>query len=226
MQRRHRSRGLSLVGLLVGTAIGLLVVAAAGSAIAAHQREQRAVLAEARLMQDLRATVALVARDLRRAGHWSAAASGVRIDGDPIAPLANPHASIMPGAAPASGVALSFSNGGRDASAVDDSERFGFRLRGSVVELQLGAGNWQALNDPATLVVTAFAVEPSIEEVSLAPFCALPCAAGSAVCPPRQQIRSFAVQLVGRSAADPAVARSLQTRVRTRNDAVVGSCEG
>ncbi|MEP7138122.1 MAG: hypothetical protein ABI745_00745 [Caldimonas sp.] len=226
MQRLHRSRGLSLVGLLVGTAIGLVVVAAAGSAVAAHQREQRAALAEARLMQDLRATSSLVARDLRRAGYWSAAASGVRIDADPAVPLANPHASIMPGPAPASGIALSFSNGGRDPRAVDDSERFGFRLRGSVVELQLGAGNWQALNDPATLVVTAFAVEPSVEEVSLAPFCALPCAAGSAVCPPRQQIRSFAVQLVGRSAADPAVARSLQTRVRTRNDAVVGSCEG
>ena len=57
-------------------------------------------LSEARLMQDLRTTAELVARDLRRAGHWSAAASGVRVDGDVAAPLANPHAPISTGAAP------------------------------------------------------------------------------------------------------------------------------
>ena len=100
--RRHRSRGLSLIGLLVGTAMGLVVVAGAGSVVAAHQRDQRAALSQARLMQDLRATSELVARDLRRAGYWSAAASGVRIDGDVSAPLVNPHASIAPALAPSS----------------------------------------------------------------------------------------------------------------------------
>ena len=226
MRDRRRTRGVSLVGLLVGTAIGLVVVAAAGGVVATHQRDQRAVLAEARLMQDLRATAELVARDLRRAGHWSAAASGVRLDGDASTPLVNPHASISPALVATSAVALSFSNGTHDASAVDDSERYGFRLRAGAVEIQLGAGNWQALNDPATLVVTTFRVEPSVDEVSLASFCAAPCAAGSVVCPPRQQVRSFAVSLVGRGANDAAVVRSLHTRVRARNDAVVGRCEG
>ena len=224
--RRQRSRGLSMIELLVGTAVGLVVVAAAAGVVGAHQRELRRSLSEARLMQDLRTTSELVARDLRRAGHWSAAASGVRVEGDAATPIANPHASIAPAFAASSAVALSFSNGSGDGVAVDDSERFGFRLRAGAVELQLGAGNWQAVSDPATLVVTAFRVEPRVDETSLASFCAAPCAAGSTVCPPRQQIRSYTVTLAARSATDATLTRSLHAGVRARNDAVLGSCEG
>ncbi len=224
--QRSRSRGLSMVELLVGTAVGLVVAAAAAGVVGTHQRELRRSLTEARLMQDLRTTAELVARDLRRAGHWSAAASGVRIEGDAGTPIANPHASIVPALAASSAVTLSFSNGGGDGLAVDDSERFGFRLRAGAVELQLGTGNWQAINDPATLVVTTFRVEPRVDEISLASFCAAPCAAGSTVCPPLQQVRSFAVTLAGRSATAVTSTRALHTSVRTRNDAVRGSCEG
>jgi prepilin peptidase dependent protein B len=226
MMPRRRSRGLSMVELLVGTAVGLVVTAAAAGVVGTHQRELRRSSTEARLMQDLRTTSELVARDLRRAGHWSAAASGVRIEGDAAAPIANPHASIAPMLAASSAVTLSFSNGGGDDLAVDDSERFGFRLRAGAVELQLGAGNWQAINDPATLVVTTFRVEPHVEQISLAAFCAAPCVAGSTVCPPSQQVRSFAVTIAGRSTVDTALTRALHTSVRARNDAVRGSCEG
>ncbi len=66
--RRSRSRGLSMVELLVGTAVGLVVAAAAAGVVGTHQRELRRSLIEARLMQDLRTTSELVARDLRRAG--------------------------------------------------------------------------------------------------------------------------------------------------------------
>jgi len=220
---RISSRGVSIVELLVASAIGLLVVAAAGSVLAADQAAARRVQAEARLMQDLRTAAALVARDLRRAGHWSAAASAVRRGDEPLP--ANPHAAIAPAASPASAVALSFSTVDSDLMAVDDSDRFGFRLRGGAIEMQLGARNWQALTDPATLVVTAFSVEPRLEEADLSTFCERPCAAGSTTCPPRQQVRSFAITLAGRAATDAQVTRSLHSIVRVRNDVVVGSCE-
>jgi len=220
---RISSRGVSIVELLVASAIGLLVVAAAGSVLAADQAAARRVQAEARLMQDLRSAAALVARDLRRAGHWSAAASAVRRDDEPLP--ANPHAAIAPALAPASAVALSFSTVDSDLTAIDDSDRFGFRLRGGAIEMQLGARNWQALTDPATLVVTAFSVEPRLEEADLGTFCERPCAAGSTTCPPRQQVRSFAITLAGRAATDAQVTRSLHSIVRVRNDVVVGSCE-
>ena len=68
---RRGQRGLSLVELLVGLALGLLVVAGGAALLARqHLREHRALLLEARLMQDLRTAADLVARDLRRAGYW------------------------------------------------------------------------------------------------------------------------------------------------------------
>ena len=220
---RLRTRGVSMVELLVASAIGLVVVAAAGSVVASQQTAARRVQTEARLMQDLRSTSELVGRDLRRAGHWSAAASAVRQADTPVP--ANPHSALAPADAPASAVALSFSTAGGDPSAVDDSERFGFRLRNGGVEIQLGARNWQALSDPGTLVITDFTISPRIDEAELGTFCDRPCAPGNAACPPRQQVRSFAISLAGRSAVDPQVTRSLRSSVRVRNDAVVGSCE-
>jgi len=223
---RTHARGVSIVELLVATAIGLVVVAAAGGIVLAQHAAARRLQAEARLMHDLRTAADLVARDLRRAGHWSAAAaSAVRQGDEPAA--ANPHAAIAPASAAASAVALSFSTSGADGDGVvDDRDRFGFRLRAGAIEMQLGARNWQALTDSGTLLVTAFTVEPRLDEISLAAFCERPCAAASTTCPPRQQVRSFAITLAARSPTDPAVTRTLQSSVRTRNDAVVGSCEG
>ena len=221
---RGRSRGVSIVELLVASAIGLVVVAAAGSVVASHHVAARRLQTEARLMQDLRATAELVARDLRRAGHWAAAASTVRRGDEPAA--ANPHAAISPASAAASAAALSFSASDSDAVVVDDDDRFGFRLRGGAIEMQLGARNWQALSDPGTLVVTAFSVEPRLDEADLATFCDRPCAPTSTACPPRLQVRSFRILLAGRSATDAQVTRALRSSVRVRNDVVVGSCEG
>ena len=222
--RRVDGRGVSMIELLVGTALGLLVAAAAGSVLGTQHVAARQLQNEARLMQDLRATAELVARDLRRAGHWASAASGVR--GDDAVVLANPYAAIAPAAAASDAVALSFSSDGSAGASVAANERFGFRLRGGAVEIQLGERNWQALNDPQTLVVTSFRVEPRIDEASLAAFCALPCAGASTTCPPRQQVRSFVIALAGRSPADAQVTRALSSTVRARNDVVVGACEG
>jgi type IV pilus assembly protein PilW len=218
-------RGLSMIELLVGTAVGLVVVAAGTTVVAQSTRENRALQVEARLMQDLRTASDIVSRDLRRAGYWASAASGVRAD-DGSAVVANPYAAIGPDAAASDGVRLAFSRDAAENDLVDGNERFGFRLRGGAIELQLGDGNWQALTDPATLTVTTFQVEPYLEEIGLADFCAQPCAAGSVACPPRQQVRRFVIDIAGRSAFDSRVRRSVQTAVRLRNVATVGSCEG
>lgn len=220
---RRQERGLSLVELLVGAAIGLIVVAATGSVVAAHQGAARRIQLEARVMQDLRGAAELVSRDLRRAGHWAAAGSGVRRGDEPI--IVNPHAEIAAASGAVAVVALSFSTGAGDPTSVDDSERFGFRLRNGAIEMQLGSRNWQALSDPGTVVVTSFSVVPRVDEADLATFCAKPCSAGSTTCPPRQQIRSYAISVSGRSPIDASIRRELRSAVRVRNDVVVGSCE-
>jgi prepilin peptidase dependent protein B len=224
MRSRPRAAGFSIVELLAGTAVGLAIVAAGTAIVLRHARESQALTIETRLTQDLRTAADIVARDLRRAGHWGGAASGVRgDDGAPV--LANPYAVVAPDAAASDAVRLAFSRDATENDSVDGNERFGFRLRNGAIELQLGDGNWQALTDPATLTVTAFEVEPRVEETSLERFCAEPCAVGSLTCPPRQQVRSFAVAIEGRAVANPAVRRSVLAAARLRNGTVVGSCE-
>jgi prepilin peptidase dependent protein B len=219
---RNRCRGLSLVELLVGTAIGLVVVAAASLLVVHHVRENRALMIETRLMQDLRTAADLVSRDLRRAGYWGSAASGVTGDGD--AALTNPYAALSPDAVASDVVRFSYSRDAVENNVVDDNEQFGFRLRNGAIELQLGNSNWQALTDATTLTVTTFSIEPHVEEASLAGFCANSCLAGSTSCPPRQQVKSLAVSIAGRAVSDATVTRSVQAQARLRNVAVVGSC--
>jgi prepilin peptidase dependent protein B len=218
-----RQRGLSLVELLVGLALGLFIVAAAATLLAAQLREQRSLMVENRLMQDLRTASDVVVRDLRRAGHWGAAASGIWMPGA-SGVVANPYAALSPVAAASDAASFRYSRDTVENHAVDSNEEFGLRLRNGAIELLLGAGNWQSLTDAGTLRVTRFSVTPTTQELSLQAHCTAACAAGSTTCPPRQQVRSLAVVVTARSAADASVVRSLRSDVRVRNDAVIGAC--
>ena len=223
--RQTSERGLSIVELLVGVVISLFIAAAGAMLLAGHLRENRALLLEARLMQDLRTAADLVTRDLRRAGHWGAAVDGVWATGTGTGSVAaNPYAAVAPATAASDAARFSYSRDTAENGTVDSNEQFGFRLRTGVIEIQLGAGNWQALTDAGTLTITQFSVTPSVQTVSLAGFCSTPCPPGAAACPPQQQVRRLALVITGRLVADAAVVRSVRSAVRLRNDAVVGAC--
>lgn len=220
-------RGLSLVELLVGSAVGLLIAAAASAVVTGSFRGNHSLQIESRLMQDLRATTDLMARDLRRAGYWGAAASGVwaRVAS---ATSANPYAAIATtgatSAAAPNAITFSFSRDAAENGLLDSAEQFGYRLHNGNIELQLGAGNWQALTDSSTLLVDTFSVRPKVDEVSLAAYCESACPTGSTTCPPRRQVRSVAIAIVARSAFDTRVIRATSSEVRLRNDTIVGAC--
>ena len=221
---RQRQRGFGLVELLVATAVGLVVVAATSALVVREVGEHRVLRREARLTQELRHAADIVARDLRRAGWWAGAASGIAA-GDGNAGAANPYAFTAASGIAAGEVHLRYSRDAVENGTVDANERFGFRLRGGAIELQLGATNWQALTDPQVVAVTRFDVTPRITETSLASFCAEPCAAGSTTCPPRQQVVHVEVAITGRSIDDAAVVRQVRTGARLRHAPVVGGCE-
>jgi prepilin peptidase dependent protein B len=217
---RFRQRGLSLVELILGLAVGLWITAAAGSLLTAQLRDYRAIVREIRLTQDLRAAADLVARDLRRAGYWGhAGAAG-----------SNPYADLDIGGTDASAgksagaVALRYSMDPVENDLVDTNEQFGFRLQNGAIELQLGAGNWQPLTDPAQLTVTAFSLTPELQDIALAAFCPTPCSAATGCTPPHQQQRSITVEIAARPLGDASVTRSVRSTVRVRSDAVVGRC--
>ena len=220
----HRpTRGFTLIELLIGIAIGLLIAAAASTFLASNLRHSRSLLLESRLMQDLRTAADIIARDLRRAGYWASAFEGVSVGGVPAVGV-NPYAAIAPSGAASDSVSFSYSRDAVENDLVDSNEQFGFRLRNGALEMLLGATNWQALTDAGTLVVTAFRVTPTVQQVDLGAGCPSACPPGSTTCPPRMSVRSVAVEISGRSATDGAVVRTVRSSVRLRSDPVIGSC--
>ena len=220
----RRSHGLSIVELLVGLALGLLIVAAAARFLADQIRHSRTLLLEGRLLQDLRTAADVITRDLRRAGYWGAAEEGVWT---PTAGAArpNPYIAVAPATAASDSVGFAYSRDATENDSLDSNEQFGFRLRNGTLQMRLGAANWQALTDVETLSVTEFSVTPEVQQVSLHESCSAACQPGSTTCPPRLQVRSLALRIDGRAVADAAMARTVRSRVRLRNDLVVGACD-
>jgi type IV pilus assembly protein PilW len=219
---RGKSRGLTLVELLLAMALGLFVVAVASTLLMNRLREHRALLVDSRLMLDLRSTAALVARDLRRAGHWGDASAALWQPGS--TPIDNPYTALTPASGNTDALSFLFSRDAVENHVVDSNEHFGFRLNQGVVEMLLGGGSWQALTDKGTMQVLSFSMTPSVREVSLAGACAKPCASGVADCPPKQVLRSVSIALTARSTTDPQLVRSAASDVRLRNDIVRGRC--
>jgi type IV pilus assembly protein PilW len=226
MSRSRAARGLSLVELMVGIAVGLMVVAGASFVAVNQIGDNRRLLLETQIQQDLRAAADMVARDLRRAGYWGAAESGVWEGNDPnVAP--NPYRDTSPDAPeedPVTEVTFSYSRdaaGAEDGAVDDDRERFGFKLEGGVIRMRLG-GAWQALTDGNLLEVTRFDV--NLNEQAAQQACFNECPGGGTACWPTQAVRRFTVEIEGRAVADPAVVRSVRESVRLRNDITGGAC--
>jgi type IV pilus assembly protein PilW len=112
----------------------------------------------------------------------------------------------------------------RSATAGADGLPDGLRLRAGVIERRDPSGRWQALTDAAAVTVTDLAVTTRVQDISLADLCSTPCPSPSTACPPHQEVRSAALVITARLTGEPAVTRSVRSRVRLRNDAVLGSC--
>jgi prepilin peptidase dependent protein B len=217
--QRHACRGVSLVELMVGLALGLFIVAAALFLLSEHLRENRSLLLQARLQQDLRTTLDLMSRHLHRAGHWGTPQAAIwQAD---AAPQTNPYAALTPGN---NSVVFHASRDAQENQQIDSNEHLGFRLQQGVLQMRLGDGGWQSLTDPEVMKITQLHLQPQVHEQTLADLCHRPCPPASSTCPPRQQVRSVQISLQASATHDAQVQRGLQTQVRLRNDAVVGAC--
>jgi len=205
-------RGMTLVELMVGLTIGLLIALIGSALLVGQIRENRGLVQEARLTQDLRIAADIVARDLRRAGYRGGEARGP-----------NAYAAITVSGAASDAVSLSYSRDTLANDRVDANEQFGFRLRNGAIELQLGAANWQALTDATTFTVTSFTIAPALQDIALESSCAHNCSSGIS-CPPHTQVRSFTVTITAKLISDAAVVRTARSQAHTRADAVTGTC--
>jgi type IV pilus assembly protein PilW len=204
---------MSLIELMVGITIGLFVVAAAAMLVGSQLSENRRLLLETQLQQDLRSSADIIARELRRAGFWSQSEQGVWTP--TVAPLPNPFATVsMP---VATEVDYTYRRGpGQEGP-------YGFRLNAvtNTVQTLLAAGGWQDLTDPRTLRVTGLTITPNNATPIVLP-CPKDCPGpgGPQACWPSLVVRQYTVAITAQAVHDAAIQRTLQTTVRLRNDQV------
>ena len=228
-----RHRGLSIVELMIGIAIGLFIVAGATLMLTTQLGDNRRLLLEAQIQQDMRAAADMITRDIRRAGYW---AQSYRQVWPAAGALANPYNRIEPGAAPLGTDTVEYDRStdeegrliGSDDNRVDfeadrPRERVGFRLstrpnEPKTIDYQVGAGNWQALTDKEVLNVTLFRLDITARNVSV------PCGAGPQCpvlgpggCPLVLTYRDVTINITAQAVHESAVQRALRDNVRLRN---------
>lgn len=211
---RRRQAGLSLVELLVGVTVGLFIVGAATMVITTQLGDNRRLLLETQLQQDLRASADIMAREIRRAGSWVAARETLWYPGRPSAVSTNPFTDLF--AISEDGTAIDFEYQRGPAA----EGPYGFELaEGGVIRSRLGAAGWQDLTDSRVMDITALQFQ--VQETASDPLpCPRLCDDGSTDCWPRLVMRAVQIDISATSRTDPAIARTVSTTVRLRNDQV------
>jgi prepilin peptidase dependent protein B len=175
LKHRHQQRGVTLVELMIASAIALIALSAVLTLYITGARHGGELLQQADLHQQMHALVHLLSRDLSRAGYW-------HFNPSLRPPTANPFQNAdngiqldaYPGESPQSCILFSYDldrdglvglgackpENCPEQTDEDNVEQFGFRLRGTRIqsryggpELTCSSGYWQAVND-ASIEVT------------------------------------------------------------------------
>lgn len=236
---RCRQRGLTMLELLVGVAVGLIVVLGAVKLAIDAFGSNRRMLLETRVNQDLRAAADLIARDIRRAGYWQNSASGIFTTTGSGTVISNPYVGITLGTNTPNANSIEYRYARDATNTVETAEEAGFRLSNGVLEFLNGDGGWQALTDPRVVTITNLSVTAvPARVVELYTYCScltkLTCTAAQfqdstlttnyVSSRPTLTIRQYDMVLAGRSSTDAAVQREIRETVRVRNDVMSGAC--
>lgn len=209
-----RARGLSLVELMVGIAVGLFIVAAATVMVSGQLGENRRLLLESQLQQDLRATSDIIARELRRSGAdgitaWQLVSSGTTAAAQNALTVTTPASGVH---SPAQ-IEFKYDRG---VGNID----WGFRLQNGAIQSKLtGTPPWQDLTDSTVMEVTQFSVTINREPPVEVP-CPKICPSGDTTCWPQMYVRDFVVVITARLRNAPEVSRTVRSTVRARNEMV------
>ena len=242
---RRIARGLSIVELMVGITISLFILAGATLVLTTQLDNNRRLLLEAQLQQDLRTAADMISRDVRRAGYWGRSYCNVWPGALDLVscPAGNPYNTMTPNVAPApagttqlvydrstdaeGGGDFNRDDGAVDAEAGSPRERVGFRWNAAnqTIDYLVGDGNWQALTDQAVLRVTEFNMTINTQVLPV-PCAALGCQAQGPQCggPVTVRSRDLTFTIVARAVHDAGVQRSLRENVRLRNSVPVEQC--
>lgn len=155
---RRLQRGFSLVELMVGIAVGAVVVLGAISVITHLLRGD--ALAASRVDQDIRNTAFVFERDVMRAGQWGLAVSGLTAG---ASAYANPFAELDTSQAGCVRFLYDLDRNGAVTTTSGSDERMAYVLAGGVLYTRTGGANhdcdvtqgtWEPLTDSQALTVT------------------------------------------------------------------------
>lgn len=231
---RAPAHGLSIVELMIGITISLFILAGATMVLTSQLGDNRRLLLEAQMQQDLRTAADMVSRDIRRAGYWGQAYRSIcPPPPEACAAAVNPYEAMVPLSAPAGATQVVYirstdEEGGNllgtddnlvDATAGRPREQVGFRWNADnrTIDYLVGAGNWQALTDATVLQVTQFDMVINTGDLPM------PCGAGACPvlgpggCPLFLRSRDVTFTIVARAVHDANVRRSVRDNVRLRN---------
>ncbi len=222
---RKTPQGLSIVELMVGITIGLFILAGASMVLTTQLGDNRRLLLEAQVQQDLRTASDLISREIRAAGYWGNAYQQVW-----ALKMINPY-SGTPLAATAGNTNLVYFRSldedplaGVENDVINDNEHGGFRLNATTgaIDIQLGSGNWQQLTDPAVMSIRQFSLV--VNNVARSVPCGSDCKQSPAGLPLQHCARDVVLTIVVQAVHDAAVRRSISNRIRLRNDVISEVC--
>lgn len=217
--RRHRTqRGMSVVEMMVGVAVGLFVVSAATLVVSSQLSSNRRLLLDTQIQQDLRVAADVITRDLRRAGaqldttarqyYWypqATTATTVKANNAQVITLSSP-----------TNITYSYQR-----ASLGGVAAVGFRLNGSKLQ-SLNGGSWQDMTDDSVMKITAFSIAADNAPAAVVP-CPNDCPGGGSACWPTIQVRRYIVSITAQAANDATITRSLHTRIRVANDLVTNN---
>jgi type IV pilus assembly protein PilW len=238
--KSHSSRqqtGFSLVELMIGMAIGLIIVAAAATVYVTTVRGGADTLRSAKLNIELRGAMDIMVAEIRRAGYlWFDADTDLST---------NPFMQANTNLTLVGSDCLLFAYDANGNNVADTSDQFGFKKNGSKVSMRLGgtapstsAGcsatgdSWESITDDNSIIVDTltFAVTyQCLNSKTGAGSANQACATGNAIYNAASaaavksdlvEIRNVAITIVGHHKDDTQTRMSLSQSVRVRNDRI------
>jgi len=225
IQSRSSMAGFSLIELMIAIVAGLIVIGAVLAFTVSTIRAYSDNIRSTRLTQDLRTSMNVVVRELRRAGFDSTSVSRVLSDSNP----SNFNSLVVIGTGNSRCVSYQYDRGvGGWGGAPAATERRAIRLNAGVIQVNptdataaCGGGGWVNVSDPAIVQITKFT-----PEIKYSPFCAdfsnrVDPATGNIVYQKATgSVRNISLCMQGRLRLDNSVVRHVANTTRVRAEDV------
>jgi prepilin peptidase dependent protein B len=240
-----KQNGYTLIEIMIALALGLIVIGSTMAIYISTIKGSSDTVKAARLNHDLESVMALMINDIRRAGYWGGAKVGANSNNNPFTSETGDMTNIQVRnlAEPTDDVTLGdcilYSYDANADSAVNNNERYGFRLKNGTINMRLSGESadpatcdgdddtWEEniTGDQIYITLLTFDLSNSkCENVTASTTFNSRCAdVPSGNLNTDDQIvetRQVTITLSGRLTSDPTVTKTLTDSVKVRNDRV------